>query len=204
MDLTKKYNQIYTEDEHPYGDGPLSFISNLTEWMSSGRVLDIGGGNGRNSLWLADKGFDVTVQDLSVVALELAQKDATKRGVEIQTLAGNILEQGISGEYEAILCILMMHHLNVDEARELIGEMQSTTTRGGINVIFTWSNSGDFYSGADSQKFYPTMEELQGMYNNNNWEIVHSMTKEGIARQRKVTGEQMKNNLIGIVVKRKQ
>ncbi len=47
----------------------------------TGRALDVAGGNGRNALYLAGLGLEVTLLDVSEVALETARSEATGRGL---------------------------------------------------------------------------------------------------------------------------
>lgn len=47
--------------------------------MAPGRVLDLAGGEGRNALWLADRGWQATVVDFSQVALDRARALAVQR-----------------------------------------------------------------------------------------------------------------------------
>lgn len=53
---------------------------------SAGRALDLAGGNGRHALWLAERGLDVTLLDVSPVALEQAAATAARRGLDVTTL----------------------------------------------------------------------------------------------------------------------
>jgi tellurite methyltransferase len=52
-----------------------------------GRALDVAGGLGRNALWLARRGLDVTLADISGVALASAGASAAASGVPLRTLA---------------------------------------------------------------------------------------------------------------------
>ncbi|NIS24346.1 methyltransferase domain-containing protein, partial [candidate division KSB1 bacterium] len=47
--------------------------------------LDMGGGGGRNAIFLAQHGFDVTAVDISETGLEQVRTDAHKEGVEVAT-----------------------------------------------------------------------------------------------------------------------
>src|SRR4051794_41724500 len=49
----------------------------------SGHALDLAGGAGRNSLWLAGRGLDVTLVDVSPVALEIASDRAAAAGLAL-------------------------------------------------------------------------------------------------------------------------
>lgn len=53
---------------------------------TTGRSLDIAGGSGADSLFLATHGLDATLLDISPVALEMARDEAAKQGVSIHTI----------------------------------------------------------------------------------------------------------------------
>jgi 2-polyprenyl-3-methyl-5-hydroxy-6-metoxy-1,4-benzoquinol methylase len=57
-----------------------------------GRALDLAGGVGRNALWLAERGLDVTLADISENALVQAADHAAERGLSIDTLAIDLEE----------------------------------------------------------------------------------------------------------------
>lgn len=50
------------------------------------RVLDVAGGTGRNAIWLARRGHDVTIADISEVGLEMARHRSAEAGVEVGTV----------------------------------------------------------------------------------------------------------------------
>jgi SAM-dependent methyltransferase len=64
---------------------------------AGGRALDVAGGAGRNAIWLASRGFHVTIVDISSVALALASKRAVFANVKIQTLEIDAEQQPLPG-----------------------------------------------------------------------------------------------------------
>jgi SAM-dependent methyltransferase len=59
-----------------------SFIADQPVHIPSrGRALDLAGGAGRNAIWLARRGFDVTLVDVSDVALDKAEARAQRLGL---------------------------------------------------------------------------------------------------------------------------
>jgi 2-polyprenyl-3-methyl-5-hydroxy-6-metoxy-1,4-benzoquinol methylase len=60
MTTGEHYDKIYKENKEPFGGGrPLALVEQIPSYMQEGRVLDIGAGTGRNSIYLAEKGFRV-------------------------------------------------------------------------------------------------------------------------------------------------
>ena len=60
----------------------ISSSSRLSEDFDRGTALDLGCGQGRNALWLAERGFTVTGLDLSPVAIEQARARAAELGLD--------------------------------------------------------------------------------------------------------------------------
>jgi 2-polyprenyl-3-methyl-5-hydroxy-6-metoxy-1,4-benzoquinol methylase len=65
---------------------PTAFLVDYVEDMKPGAALDVGMGQGRNALFLAAEGWDVTGMDISQVALDVALANAEKAGHNIRTV----------------------------------------------------------------------------------------------------------------------
>lgn len=65
---------------------PDPFLRSLDAVLPrSGQALDVAGGTGRHALWLAARGLEVTVVDVSEVGLEIARAHAREAGLAIHT-----------------------------------------------------------------------------------------------------------------------
>ncbi|WP_220173465.1 class I SAM-dependent methyltransferase [Halopelagius longus] len=74
----------------------------------SGRVLDAGGGAGRYALWLAERGYEVTLLDLSRRQTELAREQAIDHGLvdSISVIQGSITDLPLQNKtFDAICCL---------------------------------------------------------------------------------------------------
>lgn len=78
------WNDRYSAEEFIYGTEPNAFLAEHASQLS-GPVLSLAEGEGRNAVFLASLGLQVTGVDGSAVALAKAQKLAKSKGVEIQT-----------------------------------------------------------------------------------------------------------------------
>lgn len=56
----------------------------LKKYLRGKTVLDIGGGPGRYSVWLAKQGYDVTLVDLSESNIALAKQKFQEYGVQVK------------------------------------------------------------------------------------------------------------------------
>lgn len=103
------------------------------------KILDIGGGPGRYSLWLASQGYEVTLLDLSRGNVEFARSRAGEAGVELAgCVAGNALELDAcfgEGAFDHVLLMGPLYHL-VDEAdrRRAVEQALRVLGKGGVLV----------------------------------------------------------------------
>mgnify|MGYP001821951608 CR=1 FL=1 len=66
---------------------PAAFLVEVAPHLPKrSRILDVGGGSGRNAIWLARHGHDVTVADISASGLALAEEAAAANSVELTTI----------------------------------------------------------------------------------------------------------------------
>lgn len=95
----------------PLLDGP--------DALSPGRALDIGCGSGRDAVYLAKRGWQVTGVDFAEAGLNAARQRAREEGVEVQWLKGDVAELGALGVtpgYDLLYDFGCMHLLP-DQAR---------------------------------------------------------------------------------------
>ncbi len=91
----------------------------LERHMRPGSVLDIGGGTGRYSIYLASLGYDVTMVDLSQENVDFALRKAKESGLTIKAYQGDArdLSKLHLEEYDNILLMGPLYHLNLEEDR---------------------------------------------------------------------------------------
>jgi SAM-dependent methyltransferase len=84
------WDDRYAVDEYVYGTSPNTFLAEHYQQLPKGKVLCLAEGEGRNAVFLAEQGYDVTAVDNSAVGLEKAQKLAQQRGVAIETVVADL------------------------------------------------------------------------------------------------------------------
>jgi SAM-dependent methyltransferase len=82
----RKWDAKYADANFPARE-PSQVLVGLADLLPrAGRALEIAGGGGRNSIWLAQRGLDVTLADISPVGLAIARERAAEAGVNVTTL----------------------------------------------------------------------------------------------------------------------
>ncbi len=93
-----EWDARFSEPGYAYGTEPNRFLVDVADRVPPGPVLSLGEGEGRNGVFLAGLGHDVTAVDASAVGLAKARALAVERGVRIETvladLAGYVIEPG--------------------------------------------------------------------------------------------------------------
>ena len=84
------WDERYSTDEFVYGTEPNDFLTANRDQLKPGSVLCLADGEGRNGVYLAKLGFDVTSIDLSAVGLKKASRLAEENGVEIKTIHADL------------------------------------------------------------------------------------------------------------------
>lgn len=81
-----RWNTFFTADKPRFNLAPNAFLIQMAEKRTPGRALDAAMGQGRNALWLARQGWQVTGFDPADQALDVAQRAAAALGLKIQTV----------------------------------------------------------------------------------------------------------------------
>ena len=122
-----------------------SEVLHAAELIAPGRALDLGCGSGRNSLYLAARGFDVTAWDRNPMSIGTLRDIAAKEGLGGMKIAEKDLNQlAFDGEYDLILSTVVMMFLEPRTIPGLIANMQRCTAPGGWNLIVAAMDTGDF------------------------------------------------------------
>jgi len=124
-----RWNRILTAEKPAFNTKPNEFLVEMTKGRKPATALDVGMGQGRNAIWLAQQGWDVTGFDPADKAVALAQESARKRNVPLRVeLKG--MEDFDFGESRWDLILL-----SYVGGREMADVIQRALKPGGILVI---------------------------------------------------------------------
>ena len=84
------WNERYRPDAYAYGREPNEFLREQAHRIPAGRVLCLAEGEGRNAVFLAELGYEVTAVDSSAEGLRKAQRLADEQGVKITTVEADL------------------------------------------------------------------------------------------------------------------
>jgi SAM-dependent methyltransferase len=113
---------------------PNRRFASEVEDLEPGRALDLACGEGRNAVWLAERGWRTTGVDFSDVALAKAERLAASRGVEVEWVLADVLEhEPERGAFElvAVLYLQLPH----EQLAEVLHTSVGALTPGGTLVV---------------------------------------------------------------------
>lgn len=124
----ERWNERYREERE--APPPSPFLADLDPLLPrAGRALDVGGGSGRNALWLARRGLEVTLADVSDVALALAAEAARAAGLALRTVEVDLEQAPLpEGPWDLVLCAYCLH-------RPLFAAFPAALAPGGVLVV---------------------------------------------------------------------
>ena len=135
------WDERYQTPEYIFGEQPCQWlIMNQRRLPQSGKALALGDGEGRNGVYLAELGLEVTSVDLSEVGLSKACDLATKRGVTIQTVQADLEHYVLEAESQDLIVSIYCHL--PDAIRKLVHERAEVALKpGGLFILEAFHHS---------------------------------------------------------------
>lgn len=88
---------------------PNRFVVEETAELKPGRALDLAAGEGRNAIWLAERGWQVTAVDFSRVAVERGRALAGQRGVQVDWQVADLTAYQPAADRVDLVLIAYLH-----------------------------------------------------------------------------------------------
>jgi SAM-dependent methyltransferase len=131
--------------------------------LPPGRAADLGAGEGRNSIWLAGAGWQVTAIDFSQVALGRLRARAASEHLTVETVAADIDNYLQNGETFDLVVVANIHPDPDDRRRLLQAAAAAVATGGHLFVVGHHLDSFGRAGPPDEARFY-TEERLAGLF----------------------------------------
>lgn len=200
MDTSGSFEDHYKENKSYWGEKPSLVILDNLSLLNPGTVLDVGAGDGRNSVFLADQGFKVAALDVSPTGLKNIEEKAAAKGLLVETIAGDIRELQIAGEYDNIISNFTLHFLGPEQIMPTLHKMAAATKPGGINIVDDFTPNGPLVK--DDPEFYPTEDSLVNFYSSLGWEILFKNLRQVETKVHETPGQPLTHEAIAIIAKK--
>ena len=155
------WDQVYDTEEFKYGTEPNVFFAENIKLFPPGKILFPAEGEGRNAVFSAQQGWDVTAFDQSIIAQQKALSLAREKGVEIEYLHGGFEEMPF---HEASFDCVVLVFAHFQAHRELYHQIVSYWLKpGGIVLLegFSKAQKGKTSGGPKNPEVLFSEEELR-------------------------------------------
>ena len=184
-----------------YNSNPVhSEVLEAMESLSPGKALDLGCGQGRNALFLAQHGFEVTAVDQNELALEILQSIVEQEDLEMTVGLYDINSANLKQSYDLIISTVVLMFLQADRIPAIIRNMQDQTNLGGYNLIVCAMDTED-YPCQVPFSFTFKEGELADYYKD--WELVKYNENPGHLHRRDENGNRIALRFATMLAKKK-
>ena len=131
-----QYEKCYDQEEYYWGLEPAAFLDELLEtagkFPSEIKVLDIGCGEGKDAVYMAECGCNVTAFDITESGIKKTKQLALKKGVSVNAFVADINDFMIHDEFDIIYSTGTVQYLFDDQIEGFFQKVKSMTKVGGI------------------------------------------------------------------------
>lgn len=131
-----QYEQLYDSEEYYWGLEPADFLDRLIE-LSGGRegtrkVLDIGCGEGKDAVYMAQNGFEVTAFDITESGICKTKKLAADRKVDIRAFVADINDFDFNEQFDIIYSTGTIQYLREEGKAPFFEKIRRMTKPNGL------------------------------------------------------------------------
>ena len=140
---------------------PNRFLAAEAADLQPGRALDLACGEGRNAVWLAERGWQVTGIDFSQVGLDKGARLAHERGVSVQWVCADLVEHVPPVAAYDLVAILYLH-LESAATSEVLRRAATAVAPGGTLLVVGHdpTNIADGYGGPQNPAILMAPDEI--------------------------------------------
>lgn len=166
MSQKQHWEKLY-EKKNRYGRGPREFSNTALEWMkktNGKKVLDLCSGEGRDAIFFAKNGYDVTCLDFSEKAINSCKEDCIEENVS-DSVHAIVCDVSKSLKFEdkifdVVYAHLALHYFNDETTSNVFNEIKRVLKNGGILIIRVKSIKDPVYG--LGEKIEEDMYKFQG------------------------------------------
>ena len=132
------YEEEYRRAEFYWGLAPSSMCYRVMELIPPTRplkLLDVGCGEGKDAVFFARNGYQVTAFDVADAGLEKAQALADQSGVDLTLFRANVLDYRLDEAFDVIFSSGVLNYVPGDLRLEILTDYQDHTNENGIHAL---------------------------------------------------------------------
>lgn len=137
------YEEEYRTQEYYWGTEPNKVCYQVLQLMPPNqhvKLLDIGCGEGKDAVFFARNGYDVTALDVSDAGIEKTKRLAEKIGVHVNVFKADILDYRLDTHFDIIFSSGVLHYIKPEFRKEIFDNYKQYTTQNGLHVFNVFVN----------------------------------------------------------------
>jgi SAM-dependent methyltransferase len=136
MGELERWQERYATDEYRFGTAPNAFLAAQAHLLpKSGKALAIADGEGRNGVFLAERGLDVLSLDFSPNGQAKAKKLAAARGVTIRTEQADVINWTYPQDTYDVVAAIFFQFAAPPERAKIFAGIKRTLKKGGLLLL---------------------------------------------------------------------
>lgn len=130
------WEERYSTPDYVFGTAPAAFLTDHAELYASGQsALCVADGEGRNSVWLARRGLDVTALEYAPSAIAKARKLAEAHGVSLTHAQADVFDwDWPEAEFDHVVAIFIQF-VGPEDRAVMMDRMKAAVKPGGLLTL---------------------------------------------------------------------
>ena len=198
MSQQKFWNSKFSRDGYLYGINPNEFISsNINKFKNDSNILCLGEGEGRNAIFFAKNGFNVTAIDASDIGLSKLHFRSIEENVKIETICIDLNDYEVLDKYDVIVASYLQMYK--DDREKLFKKIEDSLEKDGyfIGEFFSTKQLNYNSGGPKDVELLYTIEDFAIHFNSCNKDI-----KEEVVVLNEGKGHQGEACVIRVVIQK--
>ena len=173
------WDRRYADAARMWSGRPNRTVVDLVSELEPGRALDLGCGEGADTIWLAQRGWDVTGVDISATAIRRGRTAAAEAGVTARFVSVDLSETDAAGEYDLVTASFFHSPVALDRSGALRRAAARVACGGRLLIVShagppSWAAPGH----GEGHVFLTAAEELAALgLDDRKWTIEISETR---------------------------
>lgn len=137
------YEEEYKTQDYYWGTEPNDACYQVLQLMPPTKrlkLLDIGCGEGKDAVFFARNGYEVSAFDVSDAGIEKTRSLAEKTGVHVHVFKADILDYRLNTHYDIIFSSGVLHYIKPEYRKEIFDNYKQFTNKNGIHVFNVFVN----------------------------------------------------------------
>jgi SAM-dependent methyltransferase len=164
LESNHSFDESYSEKEEMFGHPYFELQNYFNDYPSRGTVLDLGCGQGRDSLFLASIGYQVTAIDNSKIGVEQMINKSVEQGLNINGIVADVQKYKFKDKFDVILFDMLLHSFEDSQQHDLLKKYSKLLEKNGIMCIV-------FPNDMTSDHFMNMLRSLPG-----DWKLLDEIT----------------------------